>query len=231
MLDYKFWEKYFEVYDVLNLLIPYRELLDTICNELDIKKGEKILEAGCGTGNLSLEMNKRGAEVIGLDNCKEALEIYQKKNLKAKTILADLTKELPFSNEYFDKIACNNTLYAIPRDKQLAILKEFYRVLKPNGTIVLVNPKVDWKPFKIYLDGIKRMFQKNGFSKSVYRIFRAAAPTIKILHFNNLIEKEIDYHFFEFDEQKNLFQKANFSKVAEPKYVYAEQCILSSARK
>ena len=44
MLDSKFWKRYFKVYDVLNLLIPYQELLNTICDELDIKPGEKILE-------------------------------------------------------------------------------------------------------------------------------------------------------------------------------------------
>jgi hypothetical protein len=37
MLDAKFWEKYFEVYDVLNLVIPYRELLEKIADKLEIK--------------------------------------------------------------------------------------------------------------------------------------------------------------------------------------------------
>jgi len=44
MLDTNFWHKYFQVYDVLNLAIPYQELLNSICDELDIKKGERILE-------------------------------------------------------------------------------------------------------------------------------------------------------------------------------------------
>jgi len=39
MLDSKFWRNYFKVYDVLNLLIPYQELLETICEKLDIKLG------------------------------------------------------------------------------------------------------------------------------------------------------------------------------------------------
>ena len=44
MLDSEFQARYFEVYDVLNLLIPCQELLETICDELEIKPGEKILE-------------------------------------------------------------------------------------------------------------------------------------------------------------------------------------------
>ena len=46
MLDSNFWKNYFEVYDFLNLLPPYQELLSDICQALEIKKGEKILEAG-----------------------------------------------------------------------------------------------------------------------------------------------------------------------------------------
>lgn len=53
MLNHKFWKKYFKDYDILNIVIPYQELLKTICEELDIKKGEKILEAGSGTGNFT----------------------------------------------------------------------------------------------------------------------------------------------------------------------------------
>jgi len=43
-IDHDFWEKYFKVYDVLNYVIPYQELLDTIVEKLEIKdegKGRK----------------------------------------------------------------------------------------------------------------------------------------------------------------------------------------------
>ena len=59
MLDSNFWKRYFKVYDVLNLLIPYQELLNTICDELEIRPEERILEAGCGTGNLALKVEER----------------------------------------------------------------------------------------------------------------------------------------------------------------------------
>jgi len=160
MLDSNFWKNYFKVYDVLNLLIPYQELLETICDELEIKPGERILEAGCGTGNLALKIKARGADIVGLDNCKEALDIYRKKDPEAKLVLTDLRKKLPFPDNYFDKIASNNTLYIIPKEKQLDSLKELYRILKHKGKIVLSNTKKGWKPMKIYIRGIKENLKK-----------------------------------------------------------------------
>jgi ubiquinone/menaquinone biosynthesis C-methylase UbiE len=234
MLNSKFWANYFKVYDVLNLLIPYQELLETICNELEIKPGERILEAGCGTGNLALKIKERGAEVIGLDNCKEALEIYQKKDPNAKLVLADLREKLPFPDNYFDKIACNNTLYIIPKEKQLDVLKEFYRILKPEGKIVITNPIKGGKPIKIYLEGIKRSLQRNGFLKTLKNMILMFSPTIRILYYNFQIKKESEkggYVFFKFDEQKELLKKMGFSAITRTRLVYAKQNILNTAIK
>ena len=231
MLDSKFWANYFKVYDILNLLIPYQELLETICDELEIKPGERILEAGCGTGNLALKIKERGAKVVGLDNCKEALDIYRKKDPTAELVLADLTEKLPFPDNYFDKIASNNTLYAIPKEKQLATLKELYRILKSRGKIVLSNTKKSWKPIKIYIKGIKGNLRKEGIFLTVLKIMKLIIPTLKIFYYNYQIKKESQYYFYDFNEQKELLEQAGFKLVLDAKLVYAEQSILNSAFK
>ena len=59
MLNEKFWEKYFKVYDVLNLCISYQEMQKTIIKELEIQSEDLVLDAGAGTCNLSKEMQKR----------------------------------------------------------------------------------------------------------------------------------------------------------------------------
>jgi len=231
MLDSRFWKNYFEVYDVLNLLIPYQELLETICDELDIKPGERILEAGCGTGNLALKIKERGAEVIGLDNCKEALEIYRKKDPNAKVVLVDLREKLPFPDNYFDKIASNNTLYIIPKDQQLNVLKGFYRILKPNGKIVISNLKKVWKSSKIYIDGIKDNLRKEGAYPTIFKMMKMVIPTMKIFYYNYFIKKESEYYFFDIGEQEKLLKQSGFQKLVKTKLVYANQAILNSAFK
>jgi len=46
-----FWRKYFAVYDVLNELRPYQDLLGSVKDNLKIKKGDLVLDAGAGTGS------------------------------------------------------------------------------------------------------------------------------------------------------------------------------------
>jgi len=227
MPDANFWKKYFGVYDCLNLLISYQELLDEVCIALDIRKGEKILEAGCGTGNLALKIKERGGDVTGLDNCEEAIKIYKRKDPVARTILADLSRELPFSDNYFDKIALNNTLYAFPRPKQEAILREMLRILKPGGKIVLSNPRKGWDPKKIYTASIKENVKREGYLRTAQKILYLIGPTLKIFYYNIQIQKSSDYNFLTDKEQETILQNTGFTNISKSKSVYAGQSILT----
>lgn len=62
-LDKKFWNKYFELYDVLNNVYPYKDLLNQVMNEMDLKEGKVVLDAGSGTGNLSVLISQKKAKV------------------------------------------------------------------------------------------------------------------------------------------------------------------------
>ena len=234
MLDTKFWEKYFQVYDLLNVVQPYDSLLSVLCDSVEPKNGKIILDAGAGTGNLAVKMVNRGAEVVGLDFSPEGSEIFKKKLPNSKTIIHDLNKPLPFSANYFDGLVSNNTIYTLPENNRPAIFKEFYRVLKTNGKIAIANVHKGFKPFKIYSEHIKWSVKNKGIFSTIAQMFELTIPTIKIFYYNSLIKKEnknSQYSFVEIGEQKKLLEFAGFKNVSEDKYVYAEQGILNTAVK
>jgi len=234
MLDTKFWKKYFQVYDLLNVVQPYDSLLSVLCDSVEPKNGKIILDAGAGTGNLAVKMVNRGAEVVGLDFSTEGLEIFKKKLPNSKTIIHDLNKSLPFPDNYFDGLVSNNTIYTLPENNRPAIFKEFYRVLKPGGKIAIANVHKGFKPFKIYTEHIKWSVKNKGIFSTIAQMFELAIPTIKIFYYNYLIKKEnknSQYSFVEIGEQKKLLESAGFNNVSEDRYVYAGQGILNVAAK
>ena len=234
MLCQDFWNKYFKVYDVLNLVIPYQDLLKEIVREADIKKGDLVLDAGIGTGNLVPLLEKQGVRIIGLDFSQEALNICKKKNPNIQVILHDLTQKLPFSDNYFDKIISNNAVYNIPRKKRLETIIELKRVLRPGGKIVLSNLHREFKPIKIYLATIKENLKRFGFLKTLKLVIKMAMPTIKMFYYNFFIQKEYKFskqNLFNINEQKELFKQAGFNNISETKLVYANQGILNSVIK
>jgi ubiquinone/menaquinone biosynthesis C-methylase UbiE len=98
--------------------------------------GKKVLDAGAGTGRISVKLHKVGADVTALDISPEMLGILKKKDGRIKTVEGDLEK-MPFADGEFDMVF--SSLALVHLKKIEPFLDECYRVLKDNGILVLVN--------------------------------------------------------------------------------------------
>src|ERR1041384_3373114 len=81
-----FWDRYMRSYDYLNKVDCYRQSLNSIVEKADPRPGQKIFEAGSGTGNLFELLAARGAEVSGCDISESAIAIHRKKNPYANVL-------------------------------------------------------------------------------------------------------------------------------------------------
>jgi len=222
------------VFDIIGTMIPYKELISRVCEELDIKNNELILDAGSGTGILALEIKKREGRVIGVDSSKEAIKIHKEKDKLAEVIFADLTKPLPFENNYFDKVICMLTLHSIKTTDRQAIIDEFYRVLKVGGKVVLANPCAGFNPSRIFLDHLKKDIKKSGLLKVLFNVIINVGYMLKMFYYNIMIErdnKKSEQGMLDIDEQKNLLEKAGFENLSKTEILYAKSAILNSAYK
>jgi len=70
-----------------------------------------ILDVGCGTGNLSYQLQKEGYDVTGFDVSGVALAEAEKRGIK--TVQGDLDKKLPFEDNSFDCVVCCQVLQHI----------------------------------------------------------------------------------------------------------------------
>lgn len=232
MLNSKFWKKYFKYYDILNEVIPYQELINDIIQELGLKEGNLVLDAGAGTGNITIKIKNLGAKVIALDNIKEALDRIKLKTNSIEVIRHDLASPLPFDNDYFDQIVSNNVIYTVPPGKRELVFKEFHRVLKPGGKIVVSNVREGWHPLNIYLTHLKKDLAKVGLIKLSIKFLKMLFPTIMMFYYNSKIKREEGAgNFMRMGEQRELLLKSNFINLSEDKSVYANQGVLTSAVK
>lgn len=96
------------------------------------KKGERILDLGCGTGVLTAAIADQGAEVFGIDRSPEMVEQAKSKFPGLQFAVADAT-QLSFNGE-FDAVFSNAVLHWIPEAEK--VIEGVARALKPRGRFV-----------------------------------------------------------------------------------------------
>jgi len=120
------------------------------CLTLPIKKGQRILDLGCGTGALTLRAAKKGAMVKGIDVNSQMLEITQKRAAKANLTqniqlcemgVAELGSE---ESESYEVVMSGLCFSELTEGEVIYSLKEINRILRPGGLLLVadeVRPK------------------------------------------------------------------------------------------
>ena len=105
-----------------------------------LPKNIKILDAGCGVGNLTKYILAKGYECEGIDLSEEMIKIAKEKVPEGKFTLMDM-QSLSYADAMFDGIISVFSLIHIPSTEVPDVLKEFNRVLKSNGFLLLIVQK------------------------------------------------------------------------------------------
>lgn len=117
------YQKEFELYDKL--------LKDFNCN--------KVLEVGCGSGNLSKYFVEAGYDYIGTDLSESMLKIARENDPKSQFLQRDM-RELGFENEFDAVLITGRSFtYMTTNDDIKKALESVNRTLKPNGIFIFDN--------------------------------------------------------------------------------------------
>lgn len=111
--------------------------------------GRRVLDLGCGRGEVLLACAQAGAEVAGIDYAEAAIEIAAETLAEvagAEVLQGDITK-LPWPDASFDAVLSGDVIeHLVPEDAE-RMLAEAHRVLRPGGRLVLHTA-----PNRLFLD-------------------------------------------------------------------------------
>ncbi len=110
-----------------------------------IKQGDKVLDVGCGTGNLTLTAKAYvgpAGTVTGIDASPEMIE-KARQNSKRTGLAAEfeigLIEKIPYPAACFDVVINRLMIHHLPDDLKRQGLAEILRVLKPGGVLFIAD--------------------------------------------------------------------------------------------
>lgn len=130
-------------YDLLTRLFGFSRVHERLIDQAELADGQRVLEIGCGTGNLTVRAKKTqpSIDVVGSDPDPLALKRAQRKARRLTGIRFErgYAQRLPYTDGEFDRVLSSMMLHHLDSDAKTVAAAEVFRVLRPGGRLHLVD--------------------------------------------------------------------------------------------
>ena len=242
------WEDYARCYDSLRRLTPYMNMHRTIASHVHAGVQETLLDASCGTGNFEQVLLEspmsHTMSIVGIDSSKEMLARAREKCAHTACVTfreANLNWPLAFETGSFTHIVSINTLYALENPRYT--LREFHRVLKSGGRLLLVTPQEYYENGEILREHCQSTYPSSFWAhahsspereefliREAIKEESVIEDMLTVARHNRAIARNGAFHFFTQEDLLSMLAEVGFS-VTHSSLIYANQDIFVIATK
>ena len=150
------------LYDPFTRVIGIESAHRRLADEAELESADRVLEIGCGTGNLALLVKRMRPQlqVAGLDPDPKALARAARKARTAGLALKldrGFADELPYPDGSFDRVLSSLMFHHLEADLRRPSLRQVLRVLRPGGSLHLM----DFGGDSHHLHGLARLSRRS----------------------------------------------------------------------
>ena len=113
--------------------------IEKFLGRLPKQKNLDVLDVGCGAGNMIHHLAQYG-RVRGIEVDARPVKIAQERGYDVR--LGDATQTIPFPDASFDLVTALDVIEHVDADEN--IMREAFRVLRPNGALLITTPAFQW---------------------------------------------------------------------------------------
>ena len=132
------------LYDPFLWLLGADKAKQPLIEQAEIKAGFRVLDIGCGTGSMAIIIKRMHpeAKVVGIDPDPDALALSKRKAKRAGLSIEfdrGFADHMPYADASFDRVFSSFMFHHLAADEKTATLGEIRRVLKPGGSLHLLD--------------------------------------------------------------------------------------------
>jgi len=152
----------YEYYVKYRLGIP-KEVINIIVKHFDIKPTDRVLDIGCGTGQVALAMEGKCGEMVCLDPDPEMLKWAKKTTKDCKMKLTWLNCGAEDLGKFKEKLGifkvatCSRAFHRMNQDQ---VLKDLDELIEEDGGVAVFSDRVLWGGKEEWKQAVKRVIQK-----------------------------------------------------------------------
>lgn len=141
------WARHYDLAVSVLTLGQRARLRRATIEQAGVRPGERVLEVGCGTGDVAIAAGKRvgaGGAVYGIDPAPEMVAVAREKAVAAGVAAEfqiGVIEALAFPDASFDLVLSSLMMHHLPHDLKRSGMAEIARVLKPGGRLLIVDAK------------------------------------------------------------------------------------------
>jgi len=140
--------------------LDFSKHVELLRAHMGLQPGSRVIDIGCGTGALVVELAQQGAVVTGVDTFEEAggidrriVEARLRESGVAAEIVEASASSLPFADGAFDIAVSVGMLEHVPPEGRRRVLPEMLRVVRPGGHLFLIAGPTNLTPIDQHLPG------------------------------------------------------------------------------
>jgi ubiquinone/menaquinone biosynthesis C-methylase UbiE len=154
------------LYDPMVKLLGADRARKKLFDQGSVQPHHRVLDIGCGTGTFAVALKGwlPGVDIIGLDPDPKALARSRRKAARAGVAIRfdqGFANALPYTDASFDRVFSSLMFHHLPHEAKLATMREVRRVLKPGGSLHLLDFEQEGdyshNPLARWLHSSKRM--------------------------------------------------------------------------
>jgi 2-polyprenyl-3-methyl-5-hydroxy-6-metoxy-1,4-benzoquinol methylase len=172
------------------------------------RKNVKILDIGCGNGNISLALGSQGFNVTGVDIDNTSIENARKLNTFANVKFELLDANAFAMKEEFDAIVCSEVLEHL--DKPEELVTSIFSILKKDGILVATVPN-GWGPREVLITKPMQWLHKNKMDRLMLKFKKLLGYSNNTLQSSNPDLTHVQ--FFSAGKFKHILESAGFKKL------------------